>query len=307
MSIRSLLILLSIPFLFACSRDDLGQAQFPDNYEAQFDTWHDNRLESLTSPTGWMRLAGMFWLENGENTFGSSDTVDIRFPEGTIPGYAGVLMLEGDQVHFQAAGDVQITHDGNPVEEKIIYNGEEALHLEYGSLEWLVIEREELIGIRLYNKDNPKVDAFTGFDRYPLSPEWYLNAKFVPAAEGATIPVVNVLGQQVDSPTPGTIEFSVGEQLYTLDALEGDDRMFIIVGDLTNRSETYQGGRYIYIDYPEEDSDYTIIDFNKLYNPPCAYSIFSTCLLPPIQNRLDLAVTAGEKRPKGWDGLEHPG
>jgi len=112
------------------------------------------------------------------------------------------------------------------------------------------------------------------------------------------------LGQLIDTPTPGSIEFMKDGKVYTLDVLEGTDQMFIIVGDFTNQSETYQAGRYIYVDYPVEGSEYTIIDFNKIYNPPCSYSLFTTCQLPPIQNRLELSIKAGEKRPLDWEGLE---
>ncbi len=261
-------------------------------------------MESLTNPTGWMRLAGMYWLQEGENSFGSGNEVDIKFPEGSIPEYAGEFILHEGTVLLQAANGIEFIQNGESFRQKEIYDGEEALSVEYGSLEWLIIEREELTGIRLYNKSNPKVDAFTGFDRYPLNPEWHLKAKFLPADEGETISIVNVLGQQVDTPSPGTIEFMKDGKLYTLDALEGTDQMFLIVGDLTNRTETYQAGRYIYIDYPEEGSEYTVIDFNKIYNPPCSYNLFTTCQLPPVQNRLELEITAGEKRPQDWDGLE---
>lgn len=301
----SLLVLLCI-LLSACGRDDLGQAPLPDNYDAIFEDWQERRMQSLTNPTGWMRLAGMYWLEEGTNTFGTSDTVDIQFPANTLPPYAGKLILDDSGVTLESAEGVEITVDGQPGLSALVYDGEDAPAMEYGSLEWLIIEREELIGIRLYNKENPQVDEFAGFDRYPLSQEWYLKARYIPSDEGATIPIVNVLGQLVDTPTPGSVEFSVDGEIYRVDALEGTDQMFLIIGDLTNRTETYQGGRYIYIDYPEEGSEYTIIDFNKIYNPPCSYNLYTTCQLPPPQNRLDLAITAGEKRPVGWDGLESP-
>jgi uncharacterized protein len=304
MMFRILLLSITILFLCSCTRNDLGQKPLPDNYEEQFADWQENRMESLTNPTGWMRLAGMYWLEDDENSFGAGDQVDIRFPEGTLPNYAGEFILTDGKVRLQAADGVEFLHEDKTFRHKEIYDGEEALNIEYGSLEWLIIEREDLMGIRLYNKDNPIVDAFTGFDRYPLDSKWHLNAKFNPANEGETIPIVNVLGQLVDTPTPGSIEFSVDGDVYTLDALEGEDQMFLIVGDLTNQTETYQAGRYIYIDYPEEGSDYTIIDFNKIYNPPCAYNLFTTCQLPPIQNRLDVAIPAGEKRAEGWEGLQ---
>ncbi len=261
-------------------------------------------MESLTNPTGWMRLSGMYWLNEGENSFGTGDQADIKFPEGTLPEYAGEFILTDGKVLLQAADGIEFIHDDQSFQQKEIFDGEEALNIEYDSLEWLIIKREDMIGIRLYNKENQKVDEFTGFDRYPLDSQWYLTAKFIPADEGETISIVNVLGQLVDTPTPGTVEFMKNGKVYTLDALEGTDQMFLIVGDLTNQTETYQAGRYIYIDYPEEGSDYTVIDFNKLYNPPCAYNLFTTCQLPPLQNRLDLEITAGELRPQGWDGLK---
>jgi len=301
---RSALLTAAILFVCACTRTDLGRAPLPDDYQEKFDEWQNSRMESLTNPTGWMRLAGMYWLNEGENSFGSGQDVDITLPDGTIPEYAGEFILSNGSVLLQAADGVDFIHDGESFQQKEIYDGEEALSIEYDSLEWLIIEREDLIGIRLYNEDNPKVDDFTGFDRYPIDPDWHLKAKFIPAQEDETISIVNVLGQQVDTPSPGAIEFMKDGELYTLDALEGtDEQMFLIVGDQTNEIDTYQGGRYIYIDYPEEGSDYTIIDFNKIYNPPCAYNLFTTCQLPPMQNRLDLAITAGEERAEGWDGL----
>ena len=288
----------------ACSRSDLGEAPLPGNYEEEFKNWQESRMESLTNPTGWMRLAGMYWLEEGENSFGTGDQADIKFPEGTLPAYAGEFILNNGKVSLRAADEIAFTNNADSFQQKEIYDGEEAISIQYNSLEWLIIERDDLIGIRLYNKDNLKVDDFTGFKRYPLSPEWYLTAKFIPADEDETIPIVNVLGQLIDTPTPGSIEFMKDGKVYTLDVLEGTDQMFIIVGDFTNQSETYQAGRYIYVDYPVEGSEYTIIDFNKIYNPPCSYSLFTTCQLPPIQNRLELSIKAGEKRPLDWEGLE---
>lgn len=297
----SLLVL--IPVFFSCTESDLGPAPFPDDYQAQFNEWHDERLESLTNPTGWMRLAGLYWLEEGGNSFGSGDTVDIRFPEGTIADYAGTFILQDNQVIIQSADNVGITYEGEPVNRFTLYDGEESFPVESGSLHWVVIQRGNLTGIRLYNKENSRVDAFTGFERFEIDPEWYVKARFLPKAEGSTIPIVNILGQMEDTPSPATLEFMIDGERYTLDALEGTDQMFLIVGDQTNKMDTYQAGRYLYVDYPEAENDYTVIDFNKLYNPPCSYNLFSTCQLPPPQNRLEVAISAGEKRPTEWSGI----
>ncbi|MEX0647031.1 MAG: DUF1684 domain-containing protein [Balneolaceae bacterium] len=301
---RVFILLFSVLIFAGCESDEYGIVPFPENYHQELEAWKADRLESLTNPTGWMRLSGMYWLEEGESRFGSGNDQDLQFPEGTIPHHAGTFTYLDGQVTMKVSDGVAITHNGNPVEEMIIYDSEEDTpHLEHNTLEWLVIERNGLVGIRLYNKENEKVDEFTGFDTYPVSEEWHIKARFIPSAENTTIPVINILGQNVETPSPGMLEFSVDGEIYSLVTLEGSTRMFVILGDATNSTETYQAGRYMYIDYPEEDSDYTVIDFNKAYNPPCAYSTFTTCQLPPPQNRLDLPITAGEKRPVGWTGI----
>lgn len=293
----------ALVLITGCNQNQLSPEPFPENYQQELDEWKAERLESLTHPTGWMRLAGMYWLEEGESSFGSGSDQDVQFPDGTIPSHTGTFISRDSTVTMKVAEDISITQDGEPVQETIIFDGEEAPHLEHGSLEWLVIERDGLVGIRLYNKENEKVDKFTGFDTYPVDQKWHLRARFIPNNENTTIPIVNILGQQTDAISPGILEFMIDGEIYTLDTLEGSTRMFVILGDATNRTETYQAGRYMYIDYPEEGSDYTVIDFNKAYNPPCAYSTFTTCQLPPPQNRLPVEVTAGEKRPVGWEGL----
>jgi uncharacterized protein (DUF1684 family) len=293
-----------IVFFSNCTRNDLGQAPVADNYPHEVIEWKQERVESLSDSTGWLRLAGMYWLNDGVNSFGSGPGAGIRFPEGTIAEKAGTFTLENGRVILTPASDISVTHDGKPVSDFVLYDGDEFPEVESGSLLWHVIVRDHLTGIRLYNKDNPKADEFTGFPRYEIDPKWHLKAKYFPNPEGTTVSIVNVLGQQIDAVSPGILEFKIDGDLYTLDAIENTDRMFIIIGDETNRTDTYQAGRYMYIDYPEDGSAYTIIDFNKAYNPPCAYNSFTTCQLPPMQNRLEVAITAGEKRPANWDGLE---
>lgn len=289
--------------IMSCNNDDLGQAPVPENYSAEVEQWRLDRIEDLKKPTGYMRLAGMFWLEEGKNSFGSGDDQDVQFPEGTIPNHAGYFVLDNESVTQINADGVDITHEGELIDKKVIFDGDESLNIEYGTLEWLVIESAGEIAIRLYNKANEKVDNFNGFPRFPLDPAFRLKAKYIPNPENTTIPIVNVLGQSIETPSPGKVEFMIDDNLYSVDALAGTTRLFLIIGDETNQTESYQAGRYIYIDYPEEGSDYTVIDFNKIYNPPCAYSLYTTCQLPPPNNRLDVVIEAGEKRPVDWQGL----
>lgn len=298
-----------IPFLFilliliSCKSDRLGEAPVSDQYEEEIEQWVAERVETLKEPAGWLRLAGMFFLEEGDNSFGSGNDRDVRFPDGSIPEHAGTFTLQNGSVEMKVWDGVTVTYQGEEVDNMIIFDGEDSPEIEHGSLQWFVIQREDIIAIRLFNKDNPKADRFTGFTRYSTDESWHLNARFIPNPPNTTISIINVLNQIVETPSPGVLEFRVDGELYTIDALEAsNDRLFLIVGDQTNGDETYQAGRFMYIDEPQ-DGDHVIIDFNKIYNPPCAYNLHTTCQLPPPQNRLDLAITAGEKRPIDWEGL----
>jgi uncharacterized protein len=290
--------------LYGCGDSEPGQAPVSDSYYEEHENWKQERIESLKDSTGWLRLAGMYWLEKGANHFGSGENNDVIFPEGTIAEQAGTFLYEDGNVIMKAAEGVTITHNGEQVTEFTLYDGNIAPHVQHGSLEWLVIVRDDITAIRLYNKDNPQADAFNGFPAYSIDTEWKREARFIPHSEETTLSIVNVLGQQVEVPSLGAVEFTVNGELYRLDAIDRDDRMFIIMADDTNRSETYQAGRYLYIDYPDEGNELTVIDFNKAYNPPCSFNKFTTCQLPPSQNRLDVAITAGEKRPMDWEGLD---
>jgi len=306
MSIRFTFLSLFIGLLIAAcgnSTESLGPAPVPDNYEQDIQQWVDERVETLKEPTGWLRLAGMYILDEGENSFGSGTGQDIQFPEGTIPEQAGTFTLENGNVVMAAAEGTEFTIEGESVQNAIIYDGDEAPEVNYGTLVWHVIERQDLTAIRLYNKENTRADQFEGFGRYPTDSKWRLKARFDANPEGATIPITNVLGQTDEVPNPGTLTFKKDGETYSLEALySSTERLFLIVGDKTNLTETYQAGRFIYVDYPDE-SAYTVIDFNKIYNPPCAYNLYTTCQLPPAPNRLGLAITAGELRPVDWEGL----
>lgn len=296
-------LIITLFFVAACTGNELGQADIPENYSMQIEEWKSERIASLKEPTGWLRLAGMFILNEGDNSFGSSPGADHTFPGNILPDIAGSFILEDNQVLMDVRDSVEIMHNGDVVEELLLYDGENTPSVTYKSLEWFIIVREEIIAIRLYNKENAMADSFSGFPAYPVDPLWNRRARFIPSPDSTTISVANVLGQIVDYPSPGVLEFTIGGEVYTLDALDSEDNMFVIVGDQTNKTETYPAGRYIYVDYPTPGGNLTIIDFNKIYNPPCAYNSYSTCQLPPPQNRLSVAIEAGEKKPVNWQGL----
>jgi uncharacterized protein (DUF1684 family) len=298
-------VFMLIFLMVGCQKKELGRAEVHEDYIQQVQNWKQDRIESIKSPTGWLRLAGMFWLDEGENSFGSGENQDVQLPEGSIPEEAGTFTLENGLVTMLVNDGVTITHEDEPVSEMVLFDGmnENAPRVQHEGLEWYVIKRGDLVGIRLYNKENEQADRFTGFDSYPIDERWNRRARFIPNPEGTTVSIVNVLGQEEELESPGVLEFSIDGEIYTLDAIDSDDNMFMIVGDQTNQTKTYPAGRYIYVDFPEDGSQYTTIDFNKIYNPPCAYSVFTTCQLPPPQNQLEVAIAAGEKRAENWQGL----
>lgn len=290
---------LALITITSCDSVKLGPVEISEDYFAETEEFYETRRASLTAPTGWMRLSAMMWLSEGENTFGSHQNNDIVFPEGSIPGFAGTFILSDGIVNMIVNENVEILSDGEPVKETTIFdeNNDIVPRITHSQLEWFIIRRDDLIGVRLYNKDNPVADAFTGFPRYEVNPDYYVHGKLIPHSRPTTVNVINVLGQEGEVESPGVVEFELLGERHRLIALQGTNRMFMIFADPTNRTETYQAGRYMYIDYPTDRSGATKLDFNRAYNPPCAFSEFTTCQLPPEGNYLSLAIEAGEKRP----------
>lgn len=268
----------------------------------EVEQWHTKRIEELKGENGWLNLAGLYWLKEGPNTFGSDESNDIVFPAGKMDARAGYFLVKNGVVEIHARKGVEILADSVLVKDKIIFHPDSAKNsqLAYGSLRWFIIRRDDQVGVRLRDLESKGVEEFSGIERYEVDPAWRLNAKLEIPVTAKRISITNVLGQTTDQVSPGTLVFDVQDQTYRLDALEGGkEELFIIFGDATNENETYPAGRYLYIKTPDSLGN-TIIDFNKSYNPPCAFTPFATCPLPPAQNILPVAVRAGEKLFKGY-------
>lgn len=266
------------------------------DYKIQIDAWRKNRVDELKAEEGWLNLAGLFWLREGINSFGSSDDNDIQFPAGKIPARAGFFLVNQGTVSITPA--VNITQGGKSIGKGVIYSPDSTTNptLEYGSLRWFVIQRDKSVGIRLRDLESEGVQKFKGIANYPTDPNWIVEAKVEKITEAKMIDITNVLGQTTPQASPGTLVFVIDSKEYRLDALDGGkEELFIIFSDNTNGKETYPSGRYVYVKRPDSEGK-TILDFNKAYNPPCAFTAFATCPLPPKQNVLNLLVTAGEKK-----------
>ncbi|OKL41942.1 DUF1684 domain-containing protein [Pontibacter flavimaris] len=267
------------------------------SYVASIDAWHARRVENLQKEDGWLALAGLYWLEPGSNSFGSAEGNKIVFPKDRIAAQAGSFILEGDVVKLQISETAEITLDGEPVrQEAEVYTAgmEQPAVMRHGSLKWVVIKRGDKFAVRLWDAESEARRNFAGLERYPVQPEWRLEARLEQNPLPKQIPITNVLGQTSQEPSPGAVVFTVEGQQYRLDALEEGEELFIIFADKTNGTDTYGSGRYLYMPKPDS-SGITYIDFNKAYTPPCAFTGYATCPLPPRQNFLPISVTAGEK------------
>jgi hypothetical protein len=270
----------------------------PAAYAKEIEQYRIARLAELKSDSGYLSLMGLFWLKEGENKFGSDPANEIVLPKDKVSRLAGVFVLKNGIVRLEAQANSNVTLADKPVTSLELKSDEDdkptVLHL--GSLSLQIIKRGDKLGVRAKDKDNPARSNFAGIESYPADLKWRVAARFEPYNPPKKMPIVNILGMESGEESPGAVAFEVEGKAYRLDAIKekGEPKLFMIFADNTSGKETYPAGRYLYVD-PPDASGRMIIDFNKAYSPPCAFTRFATCPLPPRQNRLPLAIAAGEK------------
>ncbi len=271
-------------------------------YLADIESWHQKRIADLKSDTGWLNLVGLFWLKQGKNTFGSGPQNDIVFP-GQAPKRIGTFYLKNGHVTVKIRSGVNVYYQEKNVTTLTLTPDTESnkTTLKLGSLRWFIIKRGDAFGVRLRDLDSPLISDFPGVERFPVDQNWRLTATFEPYDPPKSIPIPTVLGTTIHEPSPGALAFKIHGKTYKLDTLDDDGGYWVIFGDETNGEETYGGGRFLVIDKPDSLGNLTI-DFNKAYDPPCAFTRFATCPLPPAQNRLAVKIEAGEEAYHGPGG-----
>ena len=276
-------------------------AQAPADHARQVEEWRKARVERLRQPQGWLSLVGLHWLEPGTHAIGRAADNGIVLATG--PQQLGTIEFAEGKVRFTAApesgakigeaapvGTVELAPDSSGAPTTLAFDGGEA------TLQ--VIERGGRYGLRVRDARAKTRSGFVGIEHYPTDAGWRYEARFEPHPPGRTIEIANVIGQLEPMANPGAVVFEREGKTYRLEAVdEGDGQLFLIFADRTNGKHTYGAGRFLYAQ-PAVDGR-TELDFNKAYNPPCAFNAYSTCPLPPPENRLDLAVTAGEKKYAG--------
>ncbi len=275
-----------------------------DSYQQSIQQWHDSRVQRLTAPDGWLSLIGLEWLKPGQNRIGSAADNDIVLKAG--PAHLGVIELATDgTMHLELLPHVGALIDGKPMQQAVLVDDVHAgdatpTTVSFGSASLYAIDRDGRKGLRVKDTDAPSRKHFVGIDSFPVDPSWRIEATWVPARPGQTLEMGTVIGTIDKYPVPGMLEFSRdGKHFELLPVIEvpGDQQYFIVFADRTSGKETYGAARFLYVDPPKDGK--VVVDFNKAYSPPCAFTPFATCPLAPPENRLDLRVTAGEKKYAG--------
>jgi uncharacterized protein (DUF1684 family) len=273
-----------------------GLAWQSPSYRAEIEAARAKRVADLKADDGWLTVSGLFWLKPGRNIAGTGPGSDIRLPAGA-PSRLGVFRLADGHVTFTAGEQANVTIAGRPAHTVSLKpDAEEAGTLATGSLRLLLIKREDRFGIRMRDLNSHARRSFTGLHYFPLSPDARVTASFTAYPEPRTLRIPNVLGQNPEMISPGYVTFTFGGRSLRLEPVyETDERkdLFFIFKDLTSRDSTYPAGRFLHAALPADGS--VVLDFNLAYNPPCAFTDFATCPLPPKQNQLPVRIEAGEQ------------
>ena len=262
-------------------------------YQQSFDKWKAELVDDLKQ--NWLPLAGLFWLKPGDNSFGSAADNAIVFPKG--PTHAGAFKLQGEDVTVKFSAGAHAVVDGKPVTTAALQpdtSGKPTV-VELGTLRFHVIKRGQRVGIRVKDLDSDAVKKYPGPVFFPLNLDYRVTATWVPSDGKKTVDVPNVLGDVTPTPVAGTVVFKINGQEIRLTDLGGnpEKRLFFVFNDLTSKSDTYPGGRFLETDPVVNGT--VVLDFNRAYNPPCAVTPYATCPLAPKENRLAVAIPAGEK------------
>jgi len=266
------------------------------SYRAEIEKWRHQREEALKAEDGWLTVTGLFWLKEGENTIGSNGGNNFVLPKASAPERVGAFEFHNGVTTFQAAAGVAATVNGRPTTRALLKpdsSGPPDL-LRVRGLTMYVIKRGNRLGIRLKDKDSEMRRKFTGTQWFPVKEQFRVTAKYVPYDPPKKISIPNIVGGVEEETSPGYVEFTLGGRQYRLDPVSEGESLFFIFKDQTAGKETYPPGRFLYTSLPKNGE--VILDFNQAVDPPCAFTPYATCPLPPEQNQLPVRIEAGELR-----------
>ena len=284
-------IRLSMAVLFLLIKCCDAQGQPAADYHEMMLTWHQDRVKQLKSSEGWLTVCGLHWLKHNPTTIGSSQENQIVLPP-SAPKKWGQITWEGEELFFEEF------FPGNPKGKvQLQYQETPATIISQKNIQWFLLKRGDRLGVRVRDTLHANRMQFDTVPYFPIDLQWKIAGKFIPADDQDSIKINNVLGMSFSRKPAGYLEFEYDGHLCRLSVLDAGSKLFLIYSDGTTGSETYGGGRYLYLDKPEHSA--IEIDFNKSENPPCVFTAYATCLLPPAENKLEFAVRAGEKTMQG--------
>jgi uncharacterized protein (DUF1684 family) len=302
-SARVLLVAGALAALVACNRHPQEKPDTMDAAAVAFqheeDAWRTQRRDTLLKPDGWTSLVGLHWIDPGAHYVGSAAGNGIQLSMG--PAHLGMLDLRDGGFRFVPDKSAALTLDGKPLAGAAALRtdadqaGPSVIGFDGGKGNATVIERSGRYALRVRHADAPSRTGFAGLDYWPAERAWKIEGRFLPHPPGRTMEIANIIGSTDAMANPGIVEFQRDGRTYRIEALdEGEGTLFLVFADRTNGHGSYGAGRFLDVPMPDAQGR-VVLDFNQARNPPCAFTAFATCPLPPPENRLDLAVTAGEK------------
>jgi len=278
------------------------------NFQKETATWRAEHAAELQKPDGWLALAGLEWLTPGDNSFGSAKDNKIHLP-AAAPEHLGVLHLEGETITLNPPpggfpAGFQI--DGQPVQAQTLHtdpdHDKNNPRLTIATLNMYVIHRGEKFALRIKDAKSAALTGFHGLKWYAPNPAYRVTARWIPYTPQKTFTIATLIGTSYPAQIPGSAEFTLRGKTYRLDPILEDPqvaKLFFVLRDITSAKTTYGACRFLYTGFPDHGLDQPgalVLDFNRLENPPCAYTPFATCPLPPRQNRLPIPLPVGEQR-----------
>lgn len=262
------------------------------DYETEINAWRTDREMRLTAEDGWLTVAGLFFLTEGTSSFGTSPLNDIILTSG--PEMAGLFKLRDGSISVEAIKGQTLSVDGKDVSSATLwpFEGNDPPTVTIGALTLFGHYSGDRLAIRMRDRDSEIRLNFTGLRWFPPDESYRVRGTFIPHEEPRVVELPNILGDVETFRSSGSVKLTVHDQELTMTTIDSGDRLWFIFRDLTSGKETYPAARFLYAPAPQDGS--TTVDFNRAYNPPCAFNPHTTCPLPPLENRLPVRVEAGE-------------
>jgi uncharacterized protein (DUF1684 family) len=273
----------------------LSAADIPPQHPREVEQWRAERQRRLTADYGWLTVVGLDWLKEGDNRVGADPSSEVALPPGSAPRQVAVISLHAGKAVLHPTPSVPLTLNAKPATQTTLREDDDILAI--NNLKFFLIRRGDRTGIRLKDNDSTARKHFQGLSWYPVDAAWRIEAKYTAWDKPHSLVFHNTIGQEETEPSPGYVTFQKDGREFRLEPMLDDGMLFFVLRDQTSGKTTYGASRFLYTE-PAKDGR-VLLDFNKAENPPCAFTAYATCPLPPPQNRLALAITAGEKNYAG--------